>query len=255
MIRRRSRGPFGDPDFVRTRDARDQIGRYRSCWQFEAPLPAVLAVLAPTLTGAFYDVGANTGFYAALMGRLRPDLVIRAFEPIPEIAQICRDTLQFYGVQAHVHEVALAERAGTAAIYLPPDDHGLVETSASLNRDFKPTIARQIEVPLRRLDDLVAEPIGLVKVDVETYESQVLQGAMATVRRDRPLLVVEVLPQGDAVGLDSLVADLGYVRMALPERGQPEVVDQLAFRSDSWNYLLVPSERADQVLGLIAAAP
>ena len=49
--------------------ARDQAGE--GDWrEYEQPLPEVLIALAQKLPGAFYDVGANSGFYAILLGRL-----------------------------------------------------------------------------------------------------------------------------------------------------------------------------------------
>jgi hypothetical protein len=51
----------------------------------------------------------------------------------------------------------------------------------------------EIRVRLARLDDLVAAnaPIRLVKIDVEGAELQVLRGAAAMLRRDRPFVVFE----------------------------------------------------------------
>jgi Methyltransferase FkbM domain len=46
-------------------------------------------------------------------------------------------------------------------------------------------------VPVKRLDDLHLDDIGLVKIDVEGHELAVLRGAADTLRRNRPTIVVE----------------------------------------------------------------
>jgi FkbM family methyltransferase len=54
-----------------------------------------------------------------------------------------------------------------------------------------------LEIMVRPLDDLAAEGgwgrIGLIKMDVEGYEPMVIEGAKATLRRDRPLIFAEFL--------------------------------------------------------------
>lgn len=243
--------PLAIPDFVRLVDrGNDQIAdarTYPTCWDFEAPLPAVIASLAPALEGAFYDVGANTGFYSVLVGKIAPTKVIRSFEPVSEIAQMCRENLALNRVHADVREVALSDQAGESNIYFPSDSHGLIETSASLNPNFKPMVGSRV-VPTQTLDEVAEdETVGLVKVDVEGYEHVVLKGAVGTIRRDRPVMVVEVLPQGDVAALNSMKAEFDYVGFALLPPMRIEQREELVFDPGSWNYLLVPRERQEVV--------
>ena len=126
---------------------------HRRWWDFEEPLPVVMACLAQGLgTETFYDVGANTGFYSVLVGNLAPHVHIRSFEPVDWIADQCRENLSKHGVEATMVEVALSDTPGTATMYFPPDDHGLIETSASLNADFNPVNMRVMEVSTARRD-------------------------------------------------------------------------------------------------------
>uniref|UniRef100_UPI001916C781 FkbM family methyltransferase n=1 Tax=Mycobacterium paraintracellulare TaxID=1138383 RepID=UPI001916C781 len=50
---------------------------------------------------------------------------------------------------------------------------------------------RRIDVPVKRLDDLHLDDIGLIKIDVEGHELAVLRGATQTLTRNRPAIVVE----------------------------------------------------------------
>jgi hypothetical protein len=62
---------------------------------------------------------------------------------------------------------------------------------------------------VRRLDDLVdldiEAPIGLMKIDVEKHERECLAGAMATIARDRPVIILE-----DQVNAREALVPLGY---------------------------------------------
>lgn len=104
--------PFALPSYVRLnrRLGMDQVvtASIDGWWRFEDPLPAVLAALAGETGGAFYDVGANTGFYSVLIGRLAPGRTVRAFEPVPEIVGFLEQNLAIAGLAERiaVEEVA-----------------------------------------------------------------------------------------------------------------------------------------------------
>lgn len=229
---------------------------HRRWWDFEEPLPVVMACLAQGLgTETFYDVGANTGFYSVLVGNLAPHVHIRSFEPVDWIADQCRENLSKHGVEATMVEVALSDTPGTATMYFPPDDHGLIETSASLNADFNPVNMRVMEVSTARLDDVVdnfSDTVGLLKIDVEGHEHAVLAGGRQTFTTQRPLAVIEVLPAGDIDALNGFVADTDYLPLALRQGLQVEQRDRLEFLADGWNWLLVPRERGAEVTATLA---
>jgi hypothetical protein len=42
------------------------------------------------------------------------------------------------------------------------------------------------------LDDLGLKDIGFIKIDVEGFESSVLAGALVTIARDRPSILIEI---------------------------------------------------------------
>lgn len=69
-----------------------------------------------------------------------------------------------------------------------------------------------ISVPVVTVDQLRLERLDLVQLDVEQYESEVLTGAVETLRRLRPVLVLETVDQNGQAILDSL----GYAKVAHP---------------------------------------
>lgn len=248
--------PLRVPGLVRllSRGGTDQIAdpeRFPECWNFEDPLPVVTAALLEGTDGTFYDVGANTGFYSILVGKLAPRCRIRSFEPVPSIAQMFRENLAANHVSADLHEVALSDRCGTAEIYFPPDDHGLIETSATLSASFnRGGIMTSTMVPTQTLDDMsesTGDTVDFIKIDVEGFEHAVLRGARQVVERDRPLVVIEVLPPSAVEELNDFVKEHDYGVLSL--RPGMKVAQELSIRfiDDSWNQLLVPRERLDEV--------
>jgi FkbM family methyltransferase len=130
------------------------------------------------------DVGANEGIYAYHLSRYARSVV--AFEPNPRYDR----ALRFLPRNVTVRVEALSSAPGTLPLHIPASANGELESWATLEATELP-LARSIDVPVRRLDDLELGPVGFIKMDVEGHEMAVLEGADATIRRDRPVLLVE----------------------------------------------------------------
>lgn len=210
---------------------RDQVARtvLQSGWAaYEAPLPALIAAWCRRLRPAVIDVGANTGFYS-LLAAVTGAAAVHAFEPVAEIAEVLAANLRSSEAADRVvlHRVALDEREGTAALYLPLAGHGLVETSASLERGFRASHSEVREIAVGRLDRLLSpgpwrgRPV-VMKLDVETHEPAVLRGATEWLAAVRPAIVCEVLPEVDRAALTAPLAAAGYRHFALVADGAPD---------------------------------
>ena len=145
---------------------------------YEPPLPTVIAKICKGWNPVFIDVGANTGYYsllAAVTGASR----VYAFEPVPSIFQIFKSNIAESALDEKIttYDTGIGETEGSFTLYLPLDGHGLIETSASLNKDFRAQHSAQMEVAVTTLDAFgQAEEAGLagqqvlMKIDVETLE-------------------------------------------------------------------------------------
>lgn len=247
-----------------TLDGRDQVARaiQAAGWEgFEPPLPSVVAAVVRRRQGTFLDVGANTGLYALIATAAHERARAIAFEPVPEIADLLRSNLGLNpgGSRVTVDEVAIGDTTGVATLHLPPPQpDGTIETSASLEADFKGVIDRVIEVRTSTLDDAWQRhgrpEVTMVKVDVEGAEARVLAGGSELIAACRPIVSVEVLDRVDPAPLEALREGLSYrdVSLAPDEvcvRGSVQVVPGAA------NHLLVPSERLDEVLDDLQQLP
>lgn len=136
-------------------------------------------------TRAAIDVGANQGLYAGSLSRLCPK--VHAFEPIPWLAVALRRKVHS---NVQVHNMALSNRSGEAVLRIPIEDNCLTTIDDS-NKLPTGLYVREVTTPIARLDDVISEPVGFIKIDVEGHELAVLQGSLETIRKNRPTLVVE----------------------------------------------------------------
>lgn len=153
------------------------------------PELAHLAALVPP-GGTAVDVGANEGVFAYALAAIAGRVV--AFEPNPDYARFARWMLRG---RAEVHACALSDEPGLATFYVPVDDDGTVlHLAGNLKRTHRQFAATQThEVEVRTLDQFGLRDVRFIKADVEGSEREVLDGARATISRDRPVLLLELL--------------------------------------------------------------
>jgi FkbM family methyltransferase len=186
---------------------RDQVvsAIRRAGWKgYEPPLPLIIARHIRHRRGLFIDVGANTGYYSLLAASLGADRVV-AFEPVPFIRDIFQKNRNQSNLteQIEISACALGEKPGRFNLYMPDNGHGLIETSASLNMNFRTNHSGQFDVEVTTLDDFFQcrpeprnDPIFL-KIDVESLEEQVLRGGENILQFQRPIIAIEILPGTD----------------------------------------------------------
>ncbi len=138
---------------------------------------------------AAIDVGGNEGIYSGRLAQLCSR--VHCFEPIPWMAADLRKKLK---PNVTVHEAAVSDVDGTAELRIPYRDgmrmHGL-STIAPANSLEGATRTESVQCSRIRLDTVINEPIGFIKIDVEGHEMAVLRGAEKIISRDRPVLIVE----------------------------------------------------------------
>jgi FkbM family methyltransferase len=125
------------------------------------------------------DVGAHIGSFAVHLATLHPQANIQCYEPSPQSARYLTRNVEQNGLgdRIQVHELALADRSGTALLDdndggsvhngLIQADRRLVDGADALDR------RHAIEVPTTTFDDAIAaapSPPEVVKMDCEGGE-------------------------------------------------------------------------------------
>ena len=93
-------------------------------------------------------------------------------------------------------------------------DMNIVEGNTGHSHVNKESVGKG-KIPLKTLDSFNFSDVDLIKIDVEGYEQDILLGALETIEKNRPVLVIEQQKheyQNDMASLPSIrfLENLGY---------------------------------------------
>ncbi len=158
-----------------------------------------------------YDIGANVGFHAVCIARaVGKEGKVFCFEALPDNARKLEHNVALNGfTNIEVIVTALGNSDGEASFWLSeePTWGKLVSVGTEPGRQ-----SGQVNVKIRRLDGLIEEynlpPPQLIKIDVEGAEIDVFEGARQTLKRYRPILVIEA--HGTNSAIEKFLIEAGY---------------------------------------------
>jgi len=203
---------------------------------YDRMLSASLGLLRSN--GVFFDIGANIGWFSLrLCQDVRFSGTAHLFEPIPNLADICRQLLGAIQCQTIVHNIALGDVNEERNILCDMD--GNIGWNTLIEPMRTPNMVN-LPVAVRRFDDLGidTEP-DLIKIDVEGAEDQVLRGMMESLRRwkRKPVILCEIgwgqsHPHWpDVIATLQNVKALGYITVALD--GSPLILHNITATVDA----------------------
>ena len=137
--------------------------------------------------GIIVDVGANFGWYSCILGKTFPHLTIIAFEPEPAAFSLLKKNIASSGCKnIHAIQSGVGAESGTMDLYVSGGDNSGLHSALPI-KDF----SKIIKINVATLDNLLADFSGTVeflKIDVEGFEFNVLNGAEKTLRRTKKLM-------------------------------------------------------------------
>lgn len=234
-------------------------------------LPALRASLA-LRGGAFVDVGAFLGETFVKLLALGDERRYVGFEPQPRAASYLERLVAANRAGGDVVvTAALGERNGATVLLLARD----IDETASIVEGFRPRdrYGHRWVVPLLRGDDALREagvgPVGVLKVDVEGAELEVLRGFAATLESDHPVILCEILPIYDeateigrlrrtrADALMELLEGHGYRLLGVNPGGSVTPLDRVETHRDVAlrDYACVPGAECERFLELVRGGP
>lgn len=163
----------------------------------------------PSPDTVFVDVGANVGIYSAALHKSFAKVL--AIEANPDTHLILRANMNILNA-GNVHSLCLGASSETGSLRLNVNRGGNLGWSSFEERPS--TEYEQVETKTDRLDNIVSQyadrmKVGLLKIDVEGHELEVIKGALDLLERDRPIVLYENLEEGsDRVGRE--LEALGY---------------------------------------------
>ena len=150
------------------------------------------------------DIGANKGVYSYWLSRMSRQVL--AFEPNPKIYGLLARSV---ASNVATHEVALSNAEGTAELILPVQRSGRFSNQGATLQRRKLDDGKKFavwRVPQKRLDSYDARDVAFIKIDVEGFELEVLEGAEKTLARERPVMLIEIDEHHSKIQVDDAVA-------------------------------------------------
>lgn len=200
----------------------------------------------------FVDIGANIGSYTVLAGAaVGADCV--AIEPVPSTFGHLLDNVNLnnLGTRIECLNVGLGNEHTTLHFSAGEDstNHVIAETEACND---------SIEVEVRRLDDVLSGRIpAVIKMDVEGWESSVIDGAGDVLSRQEPMAILMEFGAGERYGFDDhnlyqRMLDFGFESVSYsPFKRKLTLSDQQTFASG--NILFV--KQLDYFRERVSSAP
>jgi FkbM family methyltransferase len=135
------------------------------------------------------DVGANVGQFTVACKKIFSGAAVHSFEPLPECAvKLKKNVAKLVGVR--VYPIALGDKSGNVLFHVNSHTHSSsILVLGERHHEAFPNARelRTINVPISTLDvemkSIPLESPALLKLDVQGYEPQVLEGGIETLKR------------------------------------------------------------------------
>lgn len=129
-----------------------------------------------------YDIGANHGYYTILSGlNIGCNGTVVAFEPHRPFYKSLEENINNNGINAKIHleQAGVGNKNTEGEIYLEGRNPRLNEKESG-------------QTSITTIDTCNYPTPDVIKIDTEGYETQVLEGAEKTLRKNQPKLFLEV---------------------------------------------------------------
>jgi FkbM family methyltransferase len=129
------------------------------------------------------DVGANVGLWAKPLTKIFNHVI--AFEPLDQVYSCLEKNVNGLNIEIHKHALGSVN-----------DVVEMVYDSENTGSSFVSEIGTG-SINIKRMDDLDLPKFGLLKIDCERHELEVLKGATETILKYKPIIVCEQHPDTD----------------------------------------------------------
>ena len=158
------------------------------------------------------DIGAHVGIWSMRLAEKFKR--VYAFEPVPKHIECWKQNMQKFTNEhsewdnaSILNTVALGHENGTGTMIVPNTTNTgratFVEKLFIKKHDFP-----KIQVKIKTLDSYEFSQVDFIKIDVETFELEVLQGAENTIRKHKPTMYIEMCNPEAYTFIEKL--DIGY---------------------------------------------
>jgi|TARA_B100001094_G_scaffold47030_1_gene42237 FkbM family methyltransferase len=177
------------------------------------------------------DIGANLGLFTFFMSRASKHVF--AFEPNPYPLENLKDLVDS---NVTILPIALGNNDGPVEIKIPHHRKGWSSNGASLaSKEIND--GKILNIQCRKLDSLNIENIGLIKIDVEGFEIEVIRGAKDTILKNKPVMIIEneIVHTKDTNELFTIMNEFGYDKYICNPIGKLEKIGNFSVEENQKN--------------------
>ena len=216
------------------------------------------------------NIGMNTWEYATFAQE------VHGFEPVPGTYQVALDnialnknhqdpnlgwwknpnkswaSLAVVGT-INTYNVALGPTAGSVEMHIKKNDgHNRVANDNYTKLNGKPvkvnTGYQRVQVPQLTLDSYNFTDVDIIKIDVEGYELQVLEGAVNTIAQNRPIVqieCVEIQPRAFGKTINDLMDYFTSKNYVITLADGTIMPKKFQYAKKMMDRFMIPAERTD----------
>ena len=158
--------------------------------------------------GFVLDIGSNIGNHTLFFAKEKKAKKIICFEPVKDTFRILEKNIELNNLQAIVqaHNVGVGKQKSNANIQYY-DKSNIGSTQLSLANDG--------DIPIIAIDDIdFSERITFVKIDVEGFEQNVIEGMISTLKKHHPVLMIEIR-KIFFEKINLILSDIGYTHIVI----------------------------------------
>ena len=150
------------------------------------------------------DVGTNIGNHAIGFSG-HPDYQVYCFEPDLELVEIAKINLEINSIEHQIFNYGLGEKEELVSFIK-------AESENSGAGQFDKNAQSETQLPIKRMDDCIPDDfeVDLIKIDVEGFELNVLLGAVNTIQKNAPSLIIEHQDYSHFNACRDTLIQLGY---------------------------------------------
>lgn len=203
---------------------------------------------------AVIDVGVNIGQTLLKVKSIVPDCTYIGFEPNPHCQSYLMRLIEINKLSnTTIVPVAIANKIEVLELLF--DNASPIDSSAGIINSYRKGTKRKINVlslDPARIEGLKEKKTGLIKIDVEGAELEVLKGFYEIIEKNKPIIIIEILPVYSIenkerldrqIQLQELITSLDYEIYRVNETTSTRhLIKELEIHSDLsiCNYVLKP---------------
>ena len=197
------------------------------------------------------DVGVYRGIYSYKLAQHFK--FVHCFEANPLLYPLLNNNLKKIIKNINLYNLALSSDNGETILKLPLRSKSFFKKNieelyelgaASVHPNNKFDNFKEVKVKKKKLDSIKFEnKIGFIKIDVEGHELEVIEGALKTIKENKPVLLIEIEEKhSKRLVIDSIkyIKNIGY-KCYFEKNKELLHVEKLKNVNEEFNFFFLPN--------------